>query len=304
MSKNDRWVAPDRLDSELLRSFLAIADAGSFSRGAERILRSQSAASLQIKRLETLLGGPVFERHARGVSLTPIGEKLYPVARRVVDLLDTTVGDLRSRSLDGSLHIGVPDEYGEIILPQVIARFARDHPRVELVVRCGFSADFPAALSKGDLDLAVHAVETPPPASQVLLKEKMQWVGSRFHSVLEQDPLPIALFDRACWWRDRALQALEAAGRRYRVIYTSESVTGVVAAIEAGVAVGLLGESSLGDWSPGGGSPGEGLRPLLPAEGFPRMPDSLLVLEKGAGARSAAGKAMAATIVGAFTRQP
>ncbi|NIA70914.1 LysR family transcriptional regulator [Pelagibius litoralis] len=293
MSINDRLAVPEKLDSELLRTFLAVADAGSVSGGAERILRSQSAASLQIKRLESLLGVPVFERHARGVSLTATGEKLRPLAQRVVDLLDAAIGDLRSEGLEGSLRIGVPDEYGEIILPKIIARFARHHPRVELAVRCGFSADFPAALSKDELDLAVHAVEAAPPASQILLKEKTYWVGARSHSVHEQDPLPIALFDRACWWRDRALQALEAAGRRYRVIYTSESVTGVAAAIEAGVAVGLLGESSLRD----------GLRPLLPADGFPRMPDSLLVLETGPGARSSVGKAMAATIVEAFGRQ-
>lgn len=292
MSSDDRLVAPERLDSELLRTFLAVAEAGSVSGGAERILRSQSATSLQIKRLEGLLGTAVFERHARGVSLTATGEKLQPLAQRVADLLDAAIGDLRSDGLEGSLRIGVPDEYGEVVLPRIVARFARHHPRVELVVRCALSAGFPSALSKGELDLAVHAVETAPPASQILLREKTHWVGSRLHSVHEQDPLPIALFDRACWWRDRALQSLEAAGRRYRVIHTSESVTGVVAAIEAGVAVGLLGESSLRD----------GLQPLLPAEGFPRMPESILVLEKGPGARSAVGRAMATTIVEAFAR--
>lgn len=291
MSSTDNWVGPERLESELLRSFLAIAEAGSFSRGAERIHRSQSAASLQIKRLEGLLGRTVFERHARGVTLSPAGEQLRPIAQRVIDLLDGSIGELRSGGLAGSLRLGIPDEYGGSILPAVVARFARDHPQVELVVTCGFSADFPRALADDELDLAVHAAETAPPGATVLLRESTFWVGSRNHSTHEMDPLPLALFDRACWWRDRALEALDAAGRDYRVVFSSESVTGVAAAIEAGVAVGVLGESALRST----------LRRLPQADGFPAMPDSLLVLQSGSG--SEAAKALGATIAEAFTRR-
>jgi DNA-binding transcriptional LysR family regulator len=289
MSVDDGSTGPERLESELLRGFLAVAEAGSFSRGAERMHRSQSAASLQIKRLEDLLGHAVFERHARGVTLTPAGERLRPLAQRVVDLLDGSIGALRAAGLAGSVRIGIPDEFGDTILPQIVARFAREHPQVALAVTCGFSAGFPRALRNDGLDLAVHAAETAPPRARVLLKERMLWVGSRFHAAHEQDPLPLALFDRACWWRDRALAALEAAGRRYRVVYTSESVAGVAAAIGAGVAVGVLGESALAG----------GLAPLPEADGFPAMPDSLLVLERGRSG-SPAAEAMAATIAEAF----
>lgn len=291
MNKIDGLATPERLESELLRTFLAIAEAGSFSRGAERIHRSQSAASLQIKRLESLLGHGVFERHARGIVLTPTGEELRPLAQRVVDLLDGSIGELRSGGLEGSVRVGIPDEYGDAFLPEILARFSRDHPQVELAVTCGVSADFPRALSSGELDLAVHAVETAPPRSRILLKERMLWAASRVHPVHERDPLPLALFDRACWWRDSAMAALEAAGRRYRVVYTSESVTGVAAAIEAGIAVGLLGESSLRPT----------LRGLSKAEGFPRIADSLLVLEDGSRSGAAAVNAMAATIADAFS---
>lgn len=290
MSSSHELAGPEKLDSDLLRTFLAIAEAGSFSGGANRIHRSQSAASLQVKRLESLLGHAVFERHARGVKLTSTGEKLWPLAQRVIDLLDGAIGELRSDSLDGSVRIGVPDEYGGTILSEIVARFSREHPQVELAVTCGFSADFPRALCNNELDLAVHAVEAAPQRARVLLTERMLWVGSRIHKVYEQDPLPLALFDRACWWRDRALEALDSIGRRYRVVYTSESVAGVAAAIEAGVAVGVLGESCLSD----------SLQTLSEADGFPTMPDSLLVLESGRGATSAA-KAMAATIAEAFT---
>lgn len=289
MSLANDVMESERLDSELLRTFLAIAEAGSFSRGADRIHRSQSAVSLQIKRLESLLGHAVFERHARGAKLTSTGEKLRPLAQRVVDLLDGAIGELRSDSLEGSVRLGIPDEYGDTILPEIVARFSREHPQVELAVTCGFSADFPRALSSNELDLAVHAVEAASRRAQVLLSERMLWVASRHHPVSDQDPLPLALFDRACWWRDRALEALESRGRRYRVVYTSESVAGVAAAIEAGVAVGVLGESSLG------GS----LKTLSEADGFPPMPDSLLVLES-CGTVTSAAQAMAATIAEAF----
>jgi len=282
----------EKLDSELLRTFLTVADTGSFSRGADRIFRSQSAASLQIKRLEELLGQKVFERHARGVALTPVGERLRPVAQRVVDLLDVTIGELRSDVLEGLIRIGIPGEYGETILPDVIARFSRFNSRVELEVRCSFSADFPAALSRDELDLAVYTAETLNPRSHVLKQERTLWVGSRHYPVHERDPLPVALFERSCWWRDRALEALEATGRRFRVVYTSESSVGVTAAIAAGTAVGVLAESAIRD----------GLRALSPAESFPQLPDSILVLALNRNVKSPAVNAMARTIVDAFDK--
>lgn len=217
MRNTNITTSKDKLDSDLLRTFIAISETGSFSKGAERIYRSQSAVSLQIKRLEEILGQSVFKRHSRGVVLTPIGEKLRPVAHRIVTTLDTTIGELRSDALTGSIRIGIPDEYGETILPQVIAAFARNHPQVEIEVRCSFSADFPDALTRDEIDLAVYAVESPTKGTVVLRRDKTHWVTCENHLVHEQDPVPIALFDRACWWRDRALESLKSSDRRYRV---------------------------------------------------------------------------------------
>jgi DNA-binding transcriptional LysR family regulator len=288
MRKNDSLSDPAKLDSELLRTFLAIAGSGSFSRGAERIFRSQSAASLQMKKLEAVLGQPVFERHARGVVLTSTGERLQPVAQRVIDMIDTVVGELRSDGLQGHIRMGVPDEHGETVLPKAIARFTRDHPQVELSVRCSLSAEFPTALARGELDLAVHAAQAVPSGARILRREKTLWVGSRFHPVHERDPLPVALFDRACWWREEAIKALE--GRRHRLIYTTESVAGMTAAIEAGAAVGLLGESSIRP----------SMRILSQADGFAELPPSIWVLEPGPGAGSEARTAMMRAITDAF----
>jgi len=281
-----------KLDSELLRTFLTVSEAGSFSKGATRIFRSQSAVSLQIKQLENVLGTAVFQRRARGVELTPVGEQLRPVAQQVIDLLDKTLGKLKGSALQGSIRIGIPEEYGETFLQDVIAQFVRNHPQVELSVRCSFSASFPEALARDEIDLAVYAVESPDNDVLLLRKERTHWVTSKNHMVHEQAPLPVALFDRACWWRDRALEALEESGKRFQVVFTSESVMGITAAISTGVAVGLVGEGSLRDE----------FKILRPGDGFPAVRDSALVLECRNGVSTPISQAMSHAIVAAFNR--
>jgi len=269
MSISNIKLGTERLNSELLRTFLAVADSGSFSNAGERIFRSQSAVSLQVKQLEELLGQAVFQRRARGVALTPVGEKLCPIARRVVGLLDEAMGDLRANQLQGSIRIGIPDEYGDKLLPGVIAQFTRDHPQVELSIRCSSSANFPEALARNEIDIAVYAIESPNNDSLLLRRERTHWVSSKNHLIHQQNPVPVALFDRSCWWRDRAFEALNRSGINYQVAFSSESVTGIAAAVSAGVAVGLLGESSLRD----------DLKILSLDDGFPSMPDSSLILD-------------------------
>lgn len=291
MNETDSLNDIDKLDSELLRTFLAVAETGSVTRGAGLIYRSQSAASVQIKRLEAVLGKRVFERHGRGVVLTSTGETLRPVAQRVIRLLDGTLAELKSRQLEGSLRIGIPDEYGGTVLPQVIARFVADHPKVELAVRCALSADFPNALERGELDMAVYDVRHPGEGVTVLRTQRTVWATSRKHGAHDADPVPLALFDRACWWRDLALEGLHAAGRSFRTVYTSESVSGVLAAVESGAAVGLLGEASLGG----------DIVELTERDGFPEMPRSSLVLECRDTRVPDLTSAMTAAIRGAFT---
>lgn len=257
------------LDSDLLRTFLAVADTGSITLGAARILRTQSAASLQIKRLEDTLGQPVFQRHGRGVRLTPLGERLLPTARQVTTSLDTTLRHLRADGVEGRIRMGIPDDHSQDTLARIIAEFAQSHPAVELDVICDLSTRFPALLAEGSLDLAIHEVETPPDAQNILWADQTQWVVSRHHDLLSRDVLPVALFDRDCWWRDAALNALEAMNRPFRVLYSSQSVQGITAAVEAGVAVALLGSGALGG----------NIRRLGPEDGFPVMPTSNLILQ-------------------------
>jgi len=271
------------LNSDHLRTFLAVQGAGSVTAGAERIGRSQSAASLQIRQLEEVVGQPLFHRHGRGVSLTLAGEKLCPVARQVVQSLDTTLSELRGGGLKGKLRIGMPDDHGRSELARIISVFAASHPEVELEVHCALGAGFAAALEAGALDLAVHEVPEPGRDDILLRKEHLVWLYNRDHDVSASERLPIAVFDRDCWWRDLALASLDDLGRAYQVVFTSESATGVRAAVQAGIAAGLLGAyEAVG-----------ALRPLADIKA--RYP-TYLVMQKARGAKGPICDAMAEAI--------
>ena len=243
-----------QLDSDLLRTFLAVRESGSILAGAQKIHRTQSATSVQIRKLEELLGKAVFLRHGRGVRLTPAGEKLEPVARKVVGELNEIFAELTGTELAGVLRIGIPDDHSSELLSRIIADFARDNPKVELNVQRSLSTGYSAALASGQMDIAVHEVAALGLDMEPLREEHIVWATSRAHAVHTSDPLPVALFDRDCWWRDVAVKSLQESGRAYRVAYSSESGTGVAAAVRAGVAVGVLNAQMLSaDMMPLGG---------------------------------------------------
>ncbi|WP_306144463.1 LysR family transcriptional regulator [Roseibium sp. MMSF_3412] len=278
------------LDSDLLRTFLAVAETGSITDGGARIGRSQSAISLQIARLEQTVGQSVFHRNGRGVILTDAGKQLYPVAKDVTARLDATLRDLTATPLRGTLRLGIPDDHGRAKLTQIVGNFARSHPQVQLDVTCSLSPDFPDMLSKGRLDLAVYEVQNPAPGEEVVYEDPTHWVMSKHRNLLDMEPLPVALFDRACWWREAAIASLTSAVKAYRVVYSSQSVAGVKAAVEAGVAVGVLGKSSI-DHS---------MTVLGEKQGFVPTPSSKLVIGAGQGQDTGLINSMASEIRAAF----
>ncbi|PIB26796.1 transcriptional regulator [Amylibacter kogurei] len=280
----------ENLDSDLLRSFVIVAKAGSVTEGAAQIHRSQSAVSLQIKRLETILGQPVFERHGRGVTLSETGRRLLPVAQEVTGRLDAIFRDLSKGTITGKLRIGVPDDHGRAKLAQIIANFARQHPQVQLDVTCALSTGFPDALAKGLLDIAIYEVENPGPNEELLFQDPTCWVCTRHVDFSNHANLPVALFDQACWWRDVAIASLEQRAKPYRTVYSSQSVSGVIAAVEAGIAVGLLGRSSLH----------AGLCVVNESLGFQNTPSSQLVMASGSGKEDEVIHAMKSVIRTAF----
>lgn len=278
------------LDSDLLRTFLAVTDSGSILAGAERIHRTQSAASMQVRKLEELLGKDIFVRHGRGVRLTAAGEKLEPVARKVVGELNDIFAELTGEELTGVLRIGIPDDHSSELLSKIIADFARDNPKVELNVQRSLSTGYSTALASGQMDIAVHEVAELGPNMEPLKDERIVWATSRTNAVHKTDLLPVALFDRDCWWRDVAVRALNESGRDYRVVYSSESASGVAAAIRAGVAVGALNADLLT----------ADLVQLTAENGFPPLPASKLVIEYGQNNDPEICEAMADAIRKAF----
>ena len=280
-----------RLDTDLLRTFLTVARHGNVTRGAQALHRTQSAVSIQIKRLEESLAARLFRREPRGVSLTEAGERLRAAAERIVGDLDETVRTFRADPTGGLVRVGIPEEYGAEVLPTILANFSARFPAVEVFVRCGFSVEFPEAIRRGELDLAVFADCQCFGQPDTLIRDPMVWVASRPWRCRDGEPIPLALFDRACAWRDVAIQALEEAGQPYRIVFSSESTAGIKAAIATGLAVGVLARSTL-----------ESSMLVLGREhGLPPLPDSVLLLLRGSDG-SLAIDAMAAAIESGFDR--
>jgi DNA-binding transcriptional LysR family regulator len=278
--------ASSRLDSDLLRSFLAVARAGSITGAAQGLNRTQSAVSVQTKRLESKLGVVLFERRARGVKLTTAGERLLGQAHQILALLDQVAREFRRETVEGPVAVGIPEEYGGSILPAILGDFARSHPQAEVSVQCGFSTGFAAAVTKGELDLAVYLAGPQDVAGEFLMSEETIWAASRNLAVPVGGSVPLVLFDRSCWWREAAIVALEQAGRAYRIAFTSESVAGVRAAVAAGLGVGVLAAGWLA----------ADMRRLGLADGLPQLGPSRLVLFTGRRAQAPPVAAMARVI--------
>ncbi|WP_282607053.1 LysR substrate-binding domain-containing protein [Pelagibius sp. Alg239-R121] len=290
MNKNDGSIA--NLDSELLRSFIVVARHGNVTHAARVVHKTQSAVSVQIRQLEERLRVKLFTREARGVKLTEAGETLLQCAEPIVRQLDQVAASFARAPVTGAVRVGIPDEYGATILPDVLAAFATQHPLAQVSVRCGFSVDFPDVVEKGQLDLAIYTSDHIPRSSgvTVLMEEETVWTCRKGFSFSGEQPVPLALFERSCWWRDIAVSALQDAGRSFRIAYSSDSVAGVKAAISSGLAAGMIARSTLEP----------GMQILKPSDGFPGLPVSHLLLLRGDAAGSAAVEAMSEAIVSAF----
>jgi DNA-binding transcriptional LysR family regulator len=249
------------LDLDQLKTFVAIVETGSFTRAAEVVFKTQSAVSMQVRRLEERLGKPIFARDGRASKLTEDGERLLGYARRMVRLSEETVAAFDEGELSGNVRLGLPDDYADRFLPEVLARFSRSNPRVEVAVVCEPSTELLKLARTGDVDLAIVTYCGEGPV-EIIRKEPLLWVASSQHCAAEEAILPLALFKPPCIWRNSAVDALTAAGRKYRVLYQSANAGAISAAVLAGLAVTVLAESALRP----------GMRVLSEAEGFPRLP--------------------------------
>ncbi len=234
-------LAPQMIDTDLIRTFLAINDTGSFSAAAKAVLRTPSAVSMQVKRLEEQLGRVLFERLPREVRLTGDGEAFLAYAEEIMRVSEAALARFAGTPMQGEVSIGAPGDMGAHALPTILKRFATSHPGVHVRVTLDTSSRIVAAAQAGDLDVALHTVcanEGGP--GRVVHEEVLAWAGKRGGRAWKADPLPLALAQEGCIWRRKSLKSLGRAGRASRIAYVSESGQALLAAVEADLAVSPL----------------------------------------------------------------
>jgi len=250
------------LDTDQLRSFLAIVDTGSFTKAAERVHKTQSAVSMHVRRLEGQLGCALFMKQGRGTRLTAEGESLIDYARRIVHIEAGAIAALSRKGLRGIVRLGIPDDYAETYLAQILGRFTRRHPLVEVSVSCEGSPELAQATFAGALELALVTDHEGIHGFELLCEQPLVWAASeRFH-VDAGAPVPLALGSVSCLWRREADLALAESERPTRGLFFSKNFSAIGALVRAGLAATTLPESMVG----------EGLRVLGPEEGLPALP--------------------------------
>ncbi|MEX6504892.1 LysR substrate-binding domain-containing protein [Jiella sp. M17.18] len=229
------------LDIDLARTFVAICETGNFSRAAERVFRTPSAVSLQVKKLEEIAGRELFRRETRSVELTGDGEHLLGYARKLLRLNDEAMAFFRKPEIEGKVAFGAPYDAGIFAIPAILKRFAATHPHVQVDVRLDSSRELRRRCAGGEIDVALLATDDHPGfLAEEVHSEALVWIGLKNGAAALRDPLPLALADQGCTWRGAALAALDAAGIGYRVAYSSENCQAQIAAVEADLAIAPL----------------------------------------------------------------
>jgi DNA-binding transcriptional LysR family regulator len=271
------------LDLDQLHTFITIADTGSFTRAADEVHRTQSAVSMQMRRLEERVGKALFEKDGRTNRLTEDGERLLAYARRLLHLNRETLAAFDDRALEGTIRIGTPDDYADRFLPEIMARFARSNPRVELTVMCEPTPNLADHIKRGNLDIAIVTHNDARGQSEVVRREPLLWVSSANHATHEQEILPMAFGRPTCIWRRAAVDVLDKMGREYRVLFSSFSATVITAAVLSGLAVSVLPECALRP----------GMRVLGEADGFGPLPECKIGIMRGPTSQSHVVEALA-----------
>ena len=275
------------LDVDQLRTFIAIAETGSFTKAADVVHKTQSAVSMQMKRLEERLDRTIFQRDGRASKLSEDGERLLDYARRIVKLNVEALTAFSDAELTGRVRLGVPDDYADRYLPEIMARFSRAYPGVELTVICEPSVELVERIDANELDLAIVTNCEHMRPAETFRRERLLWVTSGRHPTHTEEPLPLALGRPTCAWRKTAMDRLDGIGRPHRLLYASSNAGAIAAAVLAGLAVSVLPESGVRP----------GMRILSPADGFPELPPCQIGLIRSPHETSSLAEALADHVV-------
>lgn len=280
MQENERITT----DSNLLRTFVEIAECQNLTLAAARLNRSQSAISVQVKKLEMELNSSLFIREGKGMSLSADGEKLLPAARSVLAEL-IKVQTLFEDPLNGRIRVGIPDDLDEGVLERALADFSQSNPGVEVFARSGCTASFPDAIGKGEIDIAVICGPDDL-GGESLRPQKPVWVASKAMPISPADPIPLAVINHQCWMGLLPKRSLDEMGRAYTVSFECSGLMSLKAAIRSGFAIGIVNENVVEPE----------MRILTTKDGFPPLPIAKRAVMVRADAPSDLTKAMVRAI--------
>jgi len=286
------------LDMDVLRTFVTGFELGSFARAADRLGRSQSAVSSQLRKLEEQVGHSLVQKSGRGLALTTAGESLLGYARRLLELNDEALDHVRGSDLEGWVRLGLPQDFADTFLPAVLAQFSRAHPKVRVEVQVDRSVPLAAKALKGDLDLAlVWGDSGDAPHSQRIAELPIAWIARhdwRDPRVADTDALPLVAFEMPCAFRAAGIAALDAAGMPWRLVFTTPSLSGLWAASAAGLGITLRTTISMP----------ESLRALDPQRaGLPSLPKVALSLHRADAEPSIAVKRLTTIVLESIAEQ-
>lgn len=235
------------LNLDALRTFVAICETGSFRQAATRVHRSPSAISLQIAKLEEVLNARLLERNARQVIVTERGETLLGYARKLLDVSNEAMAAFHGSTLAGRLRLAAPHDLGMSLVPRLLRRLAEVHPGIIVDVRLDATEAIQRRFEEGAINLVLfNDVMKAMPRMTDLFSEPLVWLMRSGGRAVECDPLPLAIAEIGCAWRDAALESLQADGRPYRIAYSSDTSMGQVAALRGDLAIAALPKSLAG----------------------------------------------------------
>lgn len=276
------------LETTLLRSFAAVAESESFTAAAEVVGRSQSAVSLQVRRLEEMLDCSLFERSKRSVTLTKAGKDFLTYTYRILRLHEDAVAAVNPALGEIIVRVGMPNDYAELFLPQILTRFEADYPEIRCNIQCDMTWELLNRLDQGALDLVVGIRHAASSTGLTLCTEDIVWVaGPDFDAgTYSERPVPLVLYPESCPYRARGIEALAGSGGQWQIVYTSQSPTGIRIAVEQRGAVTITSRRTVPDqW-----------QILTPAQGFPKLPPAELQLYTAHGGSPHAIDSLAAII--------
>lgn len=234
------------LPIETLRSFVTIAELGGFTHAGELLGRSQPAISLQIKRLEELVGSPVFIRNGHQLQLSKNGKLLFSYAEQILQLNDDALSQLKQSDFSGRVRLGIPSEFATALLPKIVGLFSKTYPGVALEVNCNLSKNLLAEENKDkfDLILALHDNPSGKRGSQIKIDD-LVWVSSGNHDAHNQATLPLIVAPEPCIYRSRGIARLNKIKQPWNIVYTNQDLSGIQAAIEEGLGMTVLAKSTV-----------------------------------------------------------